>query len=234
MGEETAAAEQREEELEAQAHEGRARLYGLLARLFRVEVDPLLLGQLKAMKFPASTGSPKMDAGYRLMAEYLGSCGADPLTELAVDYARTFIGHGTDAYSAAYPYESVYTSEKRLMMQAARDEVLALYRSEGIDKDPGWKDCEDHIALELEFMKVLAQRTADALRRGDAAESARLAKVQRTFRDAHLGDWIPSLAKDMRRFARTGLYLGLADLTEGFVLLDRDFLAELDDEAAQA
>ena len=30
-------------------------------------------------------------------------------------------------------FESVYTSEKRLLMQEARDEVLAIYRSAGLD-----------------------------------------------------------------------------------------------------
>jgi TorA maturation chaperone TorD len=61
---------------------------------------------------------------------------------------RAFIGHGNNAYSAAYPYESVYTSEKRLMMQDARDEVLAIYRSCHLDKAASWKENEDHIAVE--------------------------------------------------------------------------------------
>ena len=36
------------------------------------------------------------------------------------DFVRTFISHGVNAYSAAYPYESVYTSERHLMVQEAR------------------------------------------------------------------------------------------------------------------
>ena len=36
---------------------------------------------------------------------------AHAITDLAVDYVRAFIGHGVDAYSAAYPFESVYTSQ---------------------------------------------------------------------------------------------------------------------------
>lgn len=208
----------------AAAYRGRAQMYGLLSRLFRVEVDPLFLDQLRAMKFPAATGNDLMDAGYRALAAYLGTVDGAALTELAVDYVRAFIGHGIDGHSAAYPFESVYTSEKRLMMQGARDEVLAIYRSEGIDKRPDWRDGEDHIALELEFMRVMALRTAAAYEAGDGDGAQRLEEVQRTFMADHLLKWVPTMMRDMRVFAHTGLYLGLADLTEGFLREDAEFL----------
>lgn len=211
------------EELAA-VHAGRAQMYGLLARLFRVEVDPLFLDQLRAMKFPAATGNDLMDAGYRALASYLSAADGASLTELAVDYVRAFIGHGIDAHSAAYPFESVYTSEKRLMMQGSRDEVLAIYRSEGLDKRTDWRDGEDHIALELEFMRVMALRIAAALEEGDEAGALRLEEVQRTFMADHLLRWVPTMMRDQRIFARTGLYLGLADLTEGFLQEDAEFL----------
>ncbi len=211
----------------ANAHDARAKLYGFLSRLFRVEVDQLLLDQLRSMHFPAETGNDKMDSGYRKIAEYVYTSGSATLQELAVDYVRAFIGHGVDAHAAAYPFESVYTNVKRLMMAGARDEVLALYRSEGIEKSPDWHDPEDHIALELEFMRVLAERSAKALRDGDEAEASRLAKVQRAFVKDHLENWLPTFARDMRSFAKTNLYLGLADLVEGFVQTDRGFLDEL-------
>ena len=112
-----------------------------------MEVDEEFLAELKTMRFPAATGNTAVDTGYRAIATYLSGADAHAITDLAVDYVRAFIGHGVDAYSAAYPFESVYTSPKRLMMQEARDEVLAVYRSEGLDKLPSWKESEDHIAL---------------------------------------------------------------------------------------
>lgn len=219
-----AAAEMPSVEELVRAHTGRAQAYGLLSRLFRVEVDPLFLDQLRAMKFPAQTGNELMDAGYRAVASYLSATDGATLTELAVDYVRAFIGHGIDGHSAAYPFESVYTSEKRLMMQGSRDEVLAIYRSEGLDKHADWHDGEDHIALELEFMRVMALRTATALEDGDEAAAARCEEVQRTFMADHLLRWVPTMMRDVRIFARTGLYLGLADLTEGFLREDAELL----------
>lgn len=211
----------------ARAHEQRAWMYGLLSRLYRVEVDPVFLDQLRAMRFPASTGNDAMDEGYRLLAGYLGRTDAGTLTELAVDYVRAFIGHGIDGHAAAYPFESVYTSTKRLMMQGARDEVLALYRAEGVDKSDDWKDGEDHVALELEFMKTLAERAAKTLHEGDEAEAARLLQVQHAFLDDHLRKWLPTFTRDMGIFAKTDLYLGLARLTAGFLQVEEEFMAEV-------
>lgn len=205
----------------------RAGIYRLLSRLYRIELDEAGLDELRSAKFPASTGNEKVDAGYRLIAKYLSNVWESTLTELAIDYARVFIGHGIDAFSAAYPYESVYVSEKRLLMQAARDEVVAIYRAAGLDKCETWKEGEDHVALELEFMQVLCTRTVGALERGDECEAMRLLGNQRSFLGNHLASWVPMMTSDMRKFAKTGLYLGLADLTDGFLESELAFLDDV-------
>ena len=213
----------------------RANTYAFIARLYRTEVDSPFLEQLKAMRFPANTGNAKVDEGYRLMARFICSLWDDGLIELARDYVRAFIGHGLDSFSASYPYESVYTSEERLLMQEARDEVVAIYRSVGLDKRDGWTDGEDHVALELEFMQVLAERAADALEAGREDEAASLLSLQGSFLEEHLASWVPMMTADMRRFVKTDLYRGLAELTDGFLEADGEFLAEvlLDDEQAE-
>ena len=213
----------------------RVATYRLLARLFRVEVDQECYDELLGMRFPAATGNEKADAGYGAIRRYLATPHPSPLTELAVDYTRTFIGGGNNGYSAAYPFESVYTSPKRLLMQGARDEVLVAYRAAGIDKQPSWKDGEDHIALELEFMQVLGQRALDALRAGDEDAAAEHLACQKAFLEEHLGGWFPMMASDMRKFSKTDFYRGLADLTAGFLETDRDFLDDvLEDEDGAA
>lgn len=205
----------------------RSLVYRMLSRMYRVEVDDDFLAELKAMRFPADTGNASVDEGYRAIAVYLSGADAHAITELAVDYVRAFIGHGTDAYSAAYPYESVYTSPKRLMMQEARDEVLAIYRSEGLDKLPTWKETEDHIALELEFMAVLGDRIVAAAQTGNDDEAERLLKAQKNFLEDHLLSWVPLMTADLSRFAHTGLYQGLASLTNGFLEVEQEFFDDL-------
>lgn len=201
--------------------------YHLLARMYRVEIDQEFLDELRAMRFPTNTGDPSVDEGYRLLATFLSNLWENSLTDLAVDYVRTFIGHGVDAFSAAYPYESVYTSKKRLLMQEARDEVLAIYRSAGLSKLDSWKESEDHIALELEFMQILCKRALDALEAGDEDGAYSLFLTQKNFLDDHLAAWAPMMTSDIKRFAQTDLYKGLAYLTEGFLATEQGFLIDL-------
>lgn len=206
---------------------GRAATYALLSRLFCVEADAGLLDELQAGRYPVTSGNEAMDAGYHLLARAATNLWENSVEELAVDFARCFIGHGSDGYSAAYPYESVHVGERRLMMQDARDEVRAIYLSEGLDKAAAWKENEDHVASELEFMQVMCERCAEALREGDAERAAGLAATQRNFLEDHLAPWVPLFAKQVRFYAQSDLYAGAAWLLEGFMQVERDFLAEL-------
>jgi putative dimethyl sulfoxide reductase chaperone len=207
--------------------DNRAANYGFISRLYRVEVNKELLKDMCEMAFPAATGNEATDEGNRLLATYLGKVCSNTLTELAIDYVRVFIGNTNELDGAAFPFESVYTSEKRLLMQEARDEVLAIYRANDLDKVADWHEGEDHIALELEFMKILSERTACALREGNEEKAVSLLTTQKNFLGDHLGAWAPMLTVDMRHFAKTDFYKGLSYLTDGFIETDKDFLAEV-------
>ena len=208
----------------------RARSYGMLARLFREEVDLPTLRELQQMRFPQATGNAAADEGYHQLYDYLKRAWDDSVTELAIDYVSTFIGHGVNGYSAAYPYESVYTSERRLLMQEARAEVLATLRENELMRG-NWNEAEDHIALELEFMQRLSLRAAEAL--SDNAEDEAIAYLRTSydFLENHLLNWVPMLVADMRMHAHTLFYQGLAQLTLGSLREDEAVLRELLDSA---
>lgn len=211
----------------AQLMRSRAQTYGLLSRIYRVEADRDLLDEMRGMRFPTSTGSAKADEGYRLLYSYLKKVWDDSVTELAIDYVRVFVGHGVNAFSAAYPFESVHTSERRLLMQEARDEVLAIYRANNLKRGDSWNEGEDHIALELEFMQVMANRTAEALDSGDEDAAIELLKTQYGFLEDHLINWVPMLVSDMEKFAQTDFYRGTGLLTLGFIETDEELLRDL-------
>lgn len=205
----------------------RSATYAFLSRLYRSEIDEVLLDELHGMLYPVDAGDDDLDEGYRLIATYLSNLWGESLNELRVDFARCFLGHGVDGFSAAYPYESVYTSEKRLMMEAARDEVLRVYRAHGVEKDPDWKEGEDHLALELEFERILGDRAIEALAAGDEGRAREMLAASLAFSERHLLSWTPMLTADMRRFAATRFYRGLAHLTDGFLRTDIRFLRDL-------
>jgi TorA maturation chaperone TorD len=207
--------------------DGRADVYGLLSRLYCREADEELLSDLRNTSFPARTGNDKVDTGYRKLATYLGGNPENAVMELAVDYVNVFFGNGNLTYSAAYPFESVYTSEKRLMMQEARDEVLEAYRNANMEIDRSWKDPADHVALELLYMQKQSERTKEALENEDDEKALELFAQQRDFFVNHLAAWTPMMTADMKRIAKTEFYQGLAYLTEGFLRVDRSFLASI-------
>ncbi|MDR1183302.1 MAG: molecular chaperone TorD family protein [Coriobacteriales bacterium] len=207
--------------------EGRVATYGFLARLYHGEVDQKFLNEMCTMRFPVNTGNEDVDQGNRLFHGYLSSLWERSLTELAVDYARVFLGNGVDAYSAAYPFESVFSSSKRLLMQDARDEILAIYHAYGVKPNESWKVSEDHISLELEFMKTLGQRALDALRSDDESTAAEQLMASYSFLTDHLISWTPMLITEVKKFAKTDFYQALAYATTGFLAVDRELLEEL-------
>lgn len=205
-------------------NEQRAATYGLLSRLYRVEVDQPLLDELRSMRFPAKTGNENVDEGYRLLATYLSNTWDNSVTDLAIDYVRVFIGHGIDAFSAAYPFESVYTSEKRLLMQEARDEVLAIYRSAGLDKqDRGRGSYRARAGIRADHGHAHGRSAAQRRRR----RGRRAADHAEELLEDHLAAWAPMMTSDMKRFAQTDFYRGLAYLTDGFLQTDQTFLDDV-------
>ncbi len=210
----------------------RAQTYGLISRLFRVEVDEPCLRELQSMRFPTATGNAKVDEGYHMLYDYLRRAWDDSITELAIDYVHTFIGHGVNGYSAAYPFESVYTSERRLLMQEARAEVLQTFRENNLKRGK-WTEGEDHIALELEFMQRMSLRTAEALEADDDDAAIESLRTQQDFLEKHILNWLPLLVTDMRLFAKTLFYQGLAQLAIGYVEEDAKLLEELLDSVVE-
>ena len=214
----------------AEALRDQGATYALLARLFAREVDDGLLETLTGVSYPAATGNAHLDAGYRELCRYLSARWERTRGELAVDYFRTFIGNTQDVDQVAFPYESVYTSPEHLLMQDARDEVLAAYRAATVviseDQNPT-NDPEDHIAFELAFVGLLSNRAADAFEAGNEAEARELLATKRAFVEAHLLNWAPRFVADMERIAQTGFYQGLAQVLVGVLEVDAAMLDEI-------
>ena len=210
--------------------ENRENLYRFLGRLYQVEVNQALLDQMESLCFPAECGEDELAQGYRLLAKYLQDLPNDALTDLAVDYARVFLGAGIVGDDAAYPYESVYTSSKRLIMQDARDQVLQIYRAKGLHKLEILDFPEDHITLELEFMAQLCQEAHQALVMQDWPVISDCLKEQLDFLTNHLLNWVPALCTDVEGYATTGFYKATAKITAGFLQLEQPLLANIMEE----
>ena len=210
----------------------REKLYQFLGHIYKIEVDQTLLEQMEGMCFPNKCGEEELDAGYQMLEKYLRHPGNDPLTDLAVDYARVFLGAGIVGNEAAYPYESVYTSPKRLIMQEARDQVMAAYRAKGLTKVETQDVPEDHIALELEFMAYLCHDTQQAIDRDDWEAVSVYIEEQLDFLTKHLLNWVPAFCVDIEKYAGTDFYKAVAKVTTGYLRLERNILENMLAETA--
>ena len=208
----------------------RQSLYSFLARIYRVEVDNELLESMKELEFSDQPNGGAFSEGTSELRAYLERPGIDPRTDLAVDYARVFLGAGIADGSAAFPYESVYTSPERLIMQEARDQVLALYRAKGLGVEGEGRDPEDHIAYELDFMAYLVREGAAFSETGDEGALRTSLAEQRSFLKFHLLNWVPAFCKDVDAYSSTGFYRAAAKMTAGYIDMDEsvveDFLGE--------
>ena len=80
--------------------------FGLMAHLCNKEVDQPLLDKLMETLYPLSSGNENVTRSSRLIAGWLSKTWEGALDELRADYTATFIGHGSDGHSAAYPLKT--------------------------------------------------------------------------------------------------------------------------------
>ena len=203
----------------------RESIYSLLSRLYHSEVSSELLRNI----FDAPVNYEDAGDGYALMRKFAdsvrGSGPRDVEDQLAMEYAHLFLNAGNTAHVS--PYESVYSSADRLIMQEARDQVLAAYRLEGLERVFDFKEPEDHIAIELEFMAHLCRNAARALEAGDHPSVGAHMDKQRAFLESHLLSWVPRFCDDLEQSAWSDFYRAVARITKNFLAIEPEIIDEI-------
>lgn len=203
----------------------RRNLYHFFARFFQKEIDEKFYEDLKYIEFPAEREENALtefqDALLRLN-EYFEYDAGESLDDLAADYAKTFLGAGSAQGEAAFPYESVYTSPKKIMMQDSWNRVCEIYDAKGIERNQEAGDLlEDHISMEMEFMAYLCDETSQY------TETLSGLEEQREFLNKHLLNWVPEFCLDIKYHADTEFYRMVGQLTTGFLQLDSFILDKM-------
>ena len=128
----------------------RAKVFKFLSAIYRDEIPKELLSKMKDEKF--LTAISKVP-GREKLAEVMKDSDVDKLfNELRYEYADIFLNAGV---TPVFPYESVYATGKPLVMQKPVFEIRKLFREAGVHKSEDYKDLDDHIAVEFEFMRYL-------------------------------------------------------------------------------
>lgn len=206
----------------------RVQIYQMLASFYFTELTYEQIVILSEQDYGAFVDvDPSLARGAKEIERALRHPTSTTREDLAVDYAHTFLaaGAGKDEQRAV-PFESCFTSDTGLLMGPARQSVYKTMLKEGVLPDASLKVPEDHISFELEFMMHMANKSVEALKGDDISEARRCVEVQRDFLNDHLLNWIDDFCNTVDRVCRTRFYRGVAMMTNSFVKLDQDLLAE--------
>lgn len=204
--------------------------YAFLSRVYRQEVSFALLSEMASDDNLVGKEETTSE-GRKILKEFARKLRGSDLKkleiELAAEYANLFLNVGNHL---VFPYESVYTSEERLLMQEPRDQVLNEYRQEGLDKSKEFTEPEDHIAIELEFMSYLCEKTIKSMYEDDKERSLAYLKKQKDFLEKHLLVWVPDFCEDLEKATESDFYKGIATLTKNYLSFEQETIVELIDE----
>ncbi len=206
--------------------DSRANVYKVLSRSFREEMDAEFASEF-AKRFVFESDDAQLAQKADAMKASLQGIDDDAIEMLAVDFDRVFFGMGPITARHAFPYESVYTSEKGIMMQEAYSQVVRAYREQKLAKDEAFTEPEDHIAVELAFMATLAERSATFLREGHEEAAEQTVMQQLSFAKEHLLNWVDIFCVDLAAAADGSFYEHLATFTAAFVKEDAAVLEDI-------
>ena len=206
-------------------------MYVFLSRAFKVEVDERFLETMATIEptiklLSESYGDKELDEGNRLLHEFIehvkrlkGQDRKALLTDLAVEYASLFLGVGINP---VHLVESVYLGKDHLLFEESYHQVLEAYRSLGFEKEKGFTEPDDHVAVEFEFMANLCRWTTKTLEKGDLGNAVAYLNLQKEFLTDHIMKWVPDLCHKLKSGATSDLYKAMAYLTNGFIELDNE------------
>ena len=224
------------------ANDNRKTIYRFLARIYARELTDDSLKELAKQRdlflslaqVPEIRGT-EIAEGFMTVAEFVSKLNEQDLSrvllELAAEYAGLFLGVRK---VPPHPSESAYENPEHLIMQKPRDDVLEIYRNMGLEKTRDFPEPEDHVAIELQFMGHLCEKTNAALNEGSLQDAKKCLEVQRDFLDEHLGNWVPQLVTDILKSVKVDFYKGVAKITRGYIETDKKVVEELMDALASS
>lgn len=171
-----------------------AAICGFGAQVFRPGIPPGLLARAAAEglagAWPLAPGTPEGRSALASLARALDPLDAEAI---AADNTRLFLGPA----DPVPVWESVWTTEERLLYAPCEAEVHACYAASGF-APPRANEPADHLSLELAFLAALLSRGEQ-----DAAQA---------FLAAHLGRWAAPCLDEIARRAATNFYRAIPPL----------------------
>lgn len=190
----------------------RSNLYGVLARLTRMEIDQAVLNALREPR----------------TAEALKAMGVDVAATLPEGDDAALLEDLNRAYTHLFlftvnPHGSVQQGEGQLW----GDSTVAanqFMEEAGLAVEGEQSLLPDHISMELAIMQRLSQDEAASLEAGDQERTLELQGLQKRFMQEHLGKWGVEFFGAAEKYSTHAFYSQVAVLGRDFLFADQQAL----------
>lgn len=193
----------------------RSQVYGLLTTVFRAEPSETFIRDLRGPRFVGAFSDLGMDLG----DEFRNAAESDILEQLALEFTRLFLGPGRHISA----HESIFTEmdgEVGGLWGAKTVEVKKFIETTGLGYESGFTGLPDHISVELEFMRKLAEWEAGKWSGDDGENATYCLTVQKKFIEEHLLKWMPEFCGEVIDKANLPFYREMAKVTRDFLEFD--------------
>ncbi len=188
----------------------RSQIYGLLSLLYRREPDKAFIDFLGKHELCDSLVEAVWPPGEK--GRQVDSAG-EAVEELALDYTSLFVTPGRRISLN----ESIYHHEAGQFLGKSAVEVKDFLESLGMTIDCEWRGLADHISIEFEIMRKLAECESRALEEADRTISQKSHVLQVDFFGSHISTWVPRICDRIMTRAESSFYKELAILTKVFI-----------------
>lgn len=127
--------------------------------------------------------------------------------QLSLEFSRLFIG---PAHPPAVPFASFYLSETHSLMSEETMAVRKQYLEAGVALKNLYQMPDDHIAIELDFLYYLTQRSIELIEDEKNEEAEKFLKLRHDFLSDHFGLWVPAFANRILEFTTDDYFRGAA------------------------
>lgn len=188
----------------------RSLVYRWLSGLFARELEPETLEAYQTAEGAALLDALETEPALQPLAAALRGLAADPqgratrLLDLRAAYARLFLGAG--GVRSAPPYHSAYASEKGLLYQDQMVEMADLLAGLDMSVITDMKEPPDHIAIQLNVLAELADRSAHHAGTGSPPVRAQASRQQAAFIERHMLSWLPAFRDDCTAYDTSRFY----------------------------
>ena len=135
---------------------------------------------------------------------------------------RTTLYRGlTPKESPAPPCEAVW-SRTRPNVTELLQELVAIYRQSGMFLAEETGERLDYIGVEMDYMRQLAEREAEAWQTGEEETGGELFRQQSEFFTSHLGEWAPFFLEKALSMVKTDFYRGHLTMLRGFLAYEEE------------